>query len=122
VPPSLPIAQKDKNDKSDKGGHKAAAEPEPEAPAAARGARAPTGPSTESSEEVAAEEGAAPSELVTLPSFTGMSIGEAIRAARRVGVELAVEGERDRGGPGAGRRAPAARLGVPCVVSAGRLV
>ena len=91
VPPSLPIAQKDKNDKTDKGGHKPAAEPEPEAPALLEGPGTDR-PLEESSEEVAAEEGAAPSELVTLPSFTGMSIGEAIRAARRVGVELAVEG------------------------------
>lgn len=31
-------------------------------------------------------------ELVTLPSFEGMSIGEAIRTARRTGVELMVDG------------------------------
>jgi cell division protein FtsI (penicillin-binding protein 3) len=46
----------------------------------------------ESDEAPAAAEGDAPSDLVTLPSFAGMSIGEAIRAARRAGVELMVEG------------------------------
>jgi cell division protein FtsI (penicillin-binding protein 3) len=32
------------------------------------------------------------SEMVTVPSFTGMSIGEAIRAARKAGVEMVPEG------------------------------
>jgi cell division protein FtsI (penicillin-binding protein 3) len=45
-------------------------------------------------------------ELVTLPSFAGMSIGEAIRAARRAGVELMVDGSgvAVSQSPGAGAR------------------
>jgi cell division protein FtsI (penicillin-binding protein 3) len=38
------------------------------------------------------EAAAARAELVSLPSFVGMSVGEAIRAARRAGVEIAPEG------------------------------
>lgn len=40
--------------------------------------------------EAAAGEGGG--DVVTVPSFTGMTIGEAIRAARRVGVELVPDG------------------------------
>ena len=82
VPPSLPIVKKDKGDKKAE---------------EADGAEMMEGPGTDrpledSGEELAAEEGVAPSELVAVPSFAGMSIGEAIRTARRLGIELSVEG------------------------------
>jgi len=86
VPPSLPIVKKDKN-----GHEKPAAEPEAEASALLEGPGTDR-PLGEDDEEAAPEEGGQPSEQVNLPSFAGLSIGEAIRAARRVGVELSVEG------------------------------
>jgi cell division protein FtsI (penicillin-binding protein 3) len=87
VPPSLPIAKKD-GDK-DKSGRKST-EPESDATALMEGPG--TDRPLESDEEAPAEAGDPSSEQVTLPSFAGMSIGEAIRAARRLGVELSVEG------------------------------
>jgi cell division protein FtsI (penicillin-binding protein 3) len=86
VPPTLPIVKKDKN-----GHEKPAPEPETDASALVEGPGTDR-PLGEDDEEVAAEEGGQPSEQVNLPSFAGMSIGEAIRAARRAGVELSVEG------------------------------
>lgn len=98
IPPSAPLAaRKDKEKEKDKA----------EEAAAAAGAAAELDDLSEGTgfdlalveEEVsgadgapAGSEGEAGSDLVALPSFAGMSIGEAIRAARRAGVELAVEG------------------------------
>jgi hypothetical protein len=54
-------------------------------------------------------------DVIALPSFAGMSVGEAIRAARRAGVEIAPEGSglavAQSPGPGPARR------GVICRVS-----
>jgi membrane peptidoglycan carboxypeptidase len=54
---------------------------------AAGGDGAPAG-----AETAAAEPGAAAEGLITVPNFVGMSIGQAIRAAREAGVEIAAEG------------------------------
>jgi cell division protein FtsI (penicillin-binding protein 3) len=99
VPPTVPIvAKKDKGEKDkgekDKGGHDKPRAPEPEPDSyellEGPGADLPLG---EDGVALAADGTDEPkSDLVTLPSFTGMSIGEAIRAARRAGVELEVEG------------------------------
>ena len=88
VPPTVPIVAR-----KDRGHDKPAPEPEPESYEVLEGPGAdlPLGEG-EGDEAVAEESGAAQPELVTLPSFAGMSIGEAIRAARRAGVELEVEG------------------------------
>jgi cell division protein FtsI (penicillin-binding protein 3) len=43
-------------------------------------------------EALAGEEAEASGELVTVPDFSGMSMGEAIRAARRAGIDLVPEG------------------------------
>jgi cell division protein FtsI (penicillin-binding protein 3) len=74
IPPSLPIPPKDKDHK--------------EAPAVAE--EAVDEPLMDLPPPAFANEDAA--ELVPVPSFNGMSLGQAIQAARRVGVDLLPEG------------------------------
>jgi cell division protein FtsI (penicillin-binding protein 3) len=102
IPPSIPMVGKDKG--KEKGKDTAKDHPaEPAALAESAGAEDLSEgsgfdlplveeESGERAEGAADEDGEERPELVTLPSFAGMSIGEAIRAARRAGVELAVEG------------------------------
>jgi cell division protein FtsI (penicillin-binding protein 3) len=128
IPPSAPIVAK-----KEKGAEKGVASPAPAANAGAAAAELdelvegaagfdlPLG----EHEALAGEAGADPAgaegeaeegpELVVVPSFTGMSIGEAIRAARRAGVELAVEGS----GVAVGQSPPAGQRprGSVCRVS-----
>jgi cell division protein FtsI (penicillin-binding protein 3) len=103
VPPSVPIVAKNARGKGhDQAAAAPAEEIEPEAeeegvPAVAEGAGTDVPLPDDPGEEGAAAqdghgEGGESPELVTLPNFTGMSIGEAIRAARRTGIELVVEG------------------------------
>jgi cell division protein FtsI (penicillin-binding protein 3) len=92
VPPSVPIVAK-----KDKAGHDKTppvAEPEPDTYEVLEGpgADVPLGEGDSGDEALAQDGEGEKSELVALPAFAGMSIGEAIRAARRAGVELEVEG------------------------------
>jgi cell division protein FtsI (penicillin-binding protein 3) len=73
------------------------------------------GSSEDEGESPNADAAAARAEQVRLPSFVGMSLGEAIRAARRAGIEIAPEGSgvAVAQSPGAGP----ARRGAICRVS-----
>ena len=77
-------------------------------------------------DQVAGAEGrgaSAPAEAVTVPDFSGMSLGQAIHAARKSGVELAFDDLEGRATGVALRQRPApgpAPRGVVCRVAFGR--
>jgi cell division protein FtsI (penicillin-binding protein 3) len=117
VPPTAPILARAKAAPKPEAAH---TETEPEGlgldePAAAVSHEqddADLGPLADEDEE---QESASPGGVVVLPDFTGMSMGEAIRAARRAGVELVPSGSGIATGqsPKPGQVAP----GTPCRVS-----
>jgi cell division protein FtsI (penicillin-binding protein 3) len=111
VPPSEPMAAQKNEKPNEKANHKASESASDRREVAlgdaeiGEGAEPPLG--EEASDEVApATDDEERPELVNLPSFAGMSIGEAIRTARRAGVELEVDGSGVAVGqsPGAGAR------------------
>jgi cell division protein FtsI (penicillin-binding protein 3) len=98
IAPSIPIVPKtDKKDKEkEKPGREKAplakAEPEADTDVFIEGPGTDVPLGEDEGGDEATEPGDGKPELVSLPSFAGMSIGEAVRAARRAGVELDVEG------------------------------
>jgi hypothetical protein len=69
------------------------------------------------------DRGTPPERLVTVPDFTGLSLGAAIRAARRSGVELALDDGAAASGVALSQQpAPGpAPVGTRCQITFGRL-
>jgi cell division protein FtsI (penicillin-binding protein 3) len=107
VPPTTPIAVKKDKDKKERRPVPKLADDETEGQPAVLG-QLPVVGELEPDEDDGRE-------LVTVPSFAGMTMGQVIRAARRAGVELEVEGS----GLAVGQSPPAGALprGSVCRVS-----